>query len=368
MLFLAVMLGLSGCGPSPDEIKVATPGLIVTNVRTRVWRDLPMTSPLVVVGDRVFTKEGLTQVISNEYATLVARGKTPVQARQEVAKRKEDIVSQAVARFIYESSFLLEAEARGLRSDGGQIQAQWAAISNQCEKFKMDAGRFALVMGLGTAENLTNHVEKQVLLKQLFDCVFSNRLEVTDAEVEALVGKLKAKNEESAATNRIFRAEMEQLRERILREKLVFVDDDDANAKLVAEPFKVEWFASAPARAFDDEEVMTGRLRYMSTNVWSEVIDLEDSYDIYLLTQIQQKDADTPTLYTGYRVTLEKDHGWLVPEPQKVKQDLRKRRNLEVVTPESERLRQKFGVVYPNGFVWETMFEQKSTDRKGTKK
>ena len=77
---------------------------------------------------------------------------------------------------------------------------------------------------------------------------------------------------------------------------------------------------------------------------------------MYYMTEIEQKSSQAPTLFTGFRVFCDKDGGFVVPEKKKLKEDMRKRRNIEVVTPEFNRLCLRYGVLYPYGFIWRDIF------------
>ena len=48
---------------------------------------------------------------------------------------------------------------------------------------------------------------------------------------------------------------------------------------------------------------------------------------------------------------------------RKLMQDMRKRRNIEVVTPEFERLCQRYGVVYPYGLIWRYIFSNRKLSK-----
>lgn len=351
---LACFQGCSRDGAAIDSVR---PGTVVTNEERVAWRDLPSSAPLVVIGSLTLTKGDLLNSVSNDYFALVARGAARKEIRDKFDRNRTDLAAQHVSRFLHQSAFLLRADELGIDVDEGAVAAQWLAVSNVAKKTGVDIVKFANVNGHRSLGDLDRYIRDNLRLSKVFSLTFSNRLEVAQQEVDELHARLEAGNRAASATNAIYLAELKKLRQDLIAKGIVFEEDDEANAKKVPEGVKVEWFVKAPGNSFDEEETVVGKIRYQSVNTWSEIFEGDGDYSIYFMKEIEQKSAETPTLFTGFRVFREKDHGFMVPEKGKLLQDLRKRRNIQVVTPEFERLCRHFGVLYPNGFVWRDSFK-----------
>ena len=321
------------------------------------WSELPSSAPLVMIGPRTLTKGDLLNSVSNEYFALVARGAAKKDIRDKFERNRADLAAQHVSRFLHQSAFLLRADELGIEVDEGALAAQWLAVSNMAKKTSVDIVKFANVNGHQSLGDLDRHIRDSLRMSKVFSLTFSNRLEVAQQEVDELHAQLEAGNRAASATNAIYLAEMKKLRQYLIEKNIVFGEDDEANAKKVPDSVKVEWFVKAPGNSFDEEETVVGKIRYQRVNTWSEICEGDADYSIYYMKEIEQKSAENPTLFTGFRVFREKDHGFMVPEKMKLMQDLRKRRNIQVVTPEFERLCKHFGVLYPNGFVWRDIFK-----------
>ena len=369
IVILIVALSVIGCGKSGVtvnrrvDIQVKA-GCVVTNEQTISWNMLSTDVPLVMIGSASLTKGDLLNAVSNAYASLKAYGQGERQIQKIMGKYQWEIVENAIAKFLYEQAFMQEAKERGIKPDEKTLESEWQTVTNICAKEKISTDQFAYRMGHKSVDSLKSALEKTVVLHNLFGVLFSNRLEVADAEVEKLHIGLVERNEASKATNVIYKAEMARFREKIIKENIKFSENEEENAKLVPTNFTVECFNSAPAKSFDDEETVMVHLRYSALNVWSEPIETDDSISIYYFTKIEAKSASVPTLYSGFRVYRPKDLGYEVPDKAKLKADLRQRRNLEIVTPESERLQKKFGVLFPYGFVWQQMFDESQSSKK----
>lgn len=362
--FLLGVFAISGCSEGKFA---ARPGFVVTNAESVAWCDLPLSAPLVVVGNRKMTKGELLNSVSNEYYALVARGLKAREIAKKFDKNKVDLAAQHIAKFLHNSVFLLKADELGIVADESAVAGQWAAISNIAEKSSTPIAKFALGYGHPTLASLDRFIRDNVRISKVFNQTFSNSLDVSQAEVDAMHEKLSAGNRRSAATNAVYLAEFKKFRQELIDKKVTFTDDDEANAKKVREPFKVEWFVKAPGNSFDDEENVVGKIRYQQLNTWSEPLEDDEAFSIYYMTEIEQKSAETPTLFTGFRVFREKDHGFEVPDKKKLMADMRKIRNVEIVNPEFERLCRHFGVLYPNGLIWRDIFSDRKLS-KGAKK
>lgn len=366
-LVMSLMIGITflGCSDGCERSgrALARPGFVVTNAESVSWCDLPDSAPLVVIGDKTMTKGQLLNSVSNEYHTLVTRGVAAREIAKKFDNNRVDLAAQHVARFLHQAAFLLRADELGVGVDESDLADQWTAISNVAKKSSISVEKFALCQGHRSLPALDGFIRDNIRISKVFELTFTNNLEVSQSEVDALYNKLAEGNRRSALTNAFYLAELKKLRDELIEKNVSFGEDDEENAKKIPSPFKVEWFAKAPGNSFDDEENVVGKVRYQQLRTWSDPFEDEGDISIYYMTEIDQKSSETPTLFTGFRIFCEKDHGFVVPDKKKLMADLRKRRNIEVVTPEFERLCQHFGVLYPYGFIWRDIF----SDRKITK-
>ncbi len=374
---LAIVLGLvivSGCSEcAPDSVcsecvpSAARPGFVITNAECMAWCDLPYSAPLVVIGNKIMTKGDLLNAVSNEYHALVARGEKAREIDKKFEKKKVELAAQHVARFLNQSAFLLRADELGIVANESEVSGQWVAISNIARKSSMDITKFAMGSGHPSLDALDGFIRDNIRISKVFKQTFSNSLDVSQAEVDAMHGKLMAGNRSSALTNAIYLAEFKKFRQELIDKRVTFSDDDEANAKKIRKPYKVEWFVKAPANSFDDEENVVGKVRHQKLKTWSAPLEDDEAFSIYYMTEVEQKSAETPTLFTGFRVFRAKDLGYEVPDKKKLMADMRKIRNVQKVKPEFERLCRHFGVLYPNGLIWRDIFSNRKLS-KGEKK
>ena len=357
------ILGCSDGHDQSDDILSAHSGIVVTNDESVSWCDLPDSAPLVIIGNKKITKGALLNSVSNEYYALVTRGEPPREIAKKFDKNKVNLATQHISRFLNQSAFLLRADELGIGIDESMVADQWGAISNVAKSSSISIKKFALGHGHPSLEALDRFIRDNVRIAKVFAVTFTNRLEVTQDEVDKLHAKLVEGNRQAALTNAIYLAELKKLRSQLIEKGVSFGEDDDTNAKKVPRPFKVEWFVNAPGNSFDDEDNVVGKVRYQPLNTWSDPFEDEGECSIYYMTKIEQKSSNAPTLFTGFRVFCEKDHGFLVPDKKKLMQDMRKRRNIEVVTPEFERLCQRYGVVYPYGLIWRDIFSNRKLSK-----
>ena len=265
--------------------------------------------------------------------------------------------------FLNQSAFLLRADELGIGVDESVVADQWSAISNVASSSSISVEKFALGHGHPSLEDLDRFIRDNVRISKVFAITFTNSLQVAEEEVDKLHAKLEEGNREAALTNAFYLAELRKLRSELIEKAVSFGEDDNENAKKVPSPFKVEWFVKAPGNSFDDEENVVGKVRYQNLNTWSDPFEDEGDYSIYYMTEIEQKSSNAPTLFTGFRVFCEKDHGFFVPDKKKLMEDMRKRRNIEVVSPELDRLCRHFGVVYPYGLIWRDIFSNRKISK-----
>ena len=330
----------------------SVPGLIITNQVCSSWADLPSEASLVIIGTNHYTKADLDTQLQGFLAQMKRDIKDPYEAEKRIQDAQYSFRNSLIAKFVNETVFLLEAEEQGLTPLADDLAMAWGGVSNVCLRLGLSYEAFVTSFPGGRAA-LERGIYMNCVTKRLFDLHYASQLAVSEAEVDKLHADLVRLNQESEATNRIYKAEVESFRQKISVEPIEFGDDEEENARLLPEGYSVELFKSKPPSGFEDEEVIPGILRGLSTNQWSSVVELEDSFDLYYVTEIIPRTVQQPTLYTGIRISREKDHGYLVPDKAQLMKDERQRKNMDLIPAECERLSLKFGIVYPQGFVWD---------------
>ena len=346
----------AGCHGDLSDVR---PGSIVTNEESVAWCDLPYSAPIVLIGNKKMTKGDLLNSVSNEYFALVARGEKARGIAKKFEEKKVDLAALHVSQFLRASAFLQRADELGIVADRQEVAEQWLAVSNASEKASMTVEKFAVVSGHPTLASLDGYIRDNIRISKVFKLTFSNSLDVSELEVDALRGKLVEGNRCAALTNAMIQAEFRKFRQELIDKRISFTQNDEENARKVPQSVKVDWFVKAPGNSFDDEEGVVGKIRYQALNTWSELMEDDNDFSLYYMTEIEQKSSQSPTLFTGFRVYREKDHGYLVPDKKKLMLDLRMRRNIEVVTPEFDRLCRHFGVFYPYGLIWRDIFSDR---------
>ena len=357
-LFAAVscgvaLFGLIGCDAGRRNRVV--PGQIVTNETSVAYADLPGEAELVCIATQVLTKaqvEARTERLYSEIRTTYTR---PGEAKAIIDRLKGDVKARIVSEFVHDTVFSLEAAARGVQPTAEDLAVARDAILKQGGGQDIAAG------------DQERKIASTAAMRQLFQQVFSNALEVTEAEVEGLHAKLLAGNEEMVKTNKLLKAEMETLRTRIVKDKLVFTEDEDANAKFLREGMEVERFEAAPPNSFVDEEVIPDALRRLAFGQWTDVIELDDTFELYQVQTNIPKTAQHPTLWTGVRIHVEKHLGFHVPSKEELRMDIRNRKNVALVWPYTESLLKKYGTLYPHGCIWERSNQSRAKGKESKK-
>ncbi len=342
-----------GCGRGNSdgmEAVSAVRGVIRTNSSEITYADLNSDAKLVVVGTKFLTKREIEDRIG-AFSRKLQRER-PNDAARFLKEGKEKFPAVIIAQFLNEAAFELESDERNIQPTPEYLEQGWNNISNVCRALKKTYKQFCAEFP-GGETGLEKTIVQNARNKVLFDVLFTNSLDVSDAEVEKLHADLVRKNADATVTNRALVSEMSLLRQKMIKDRISFGDDDEKNAKLLPHEYSVEVFGERSVKGFEDEELVPGILSAAKKGVWTEPVELESTIEMFLITNVVRRSSDKPTLYSGVRVFREKDLGYLVPEKERLKDDLRRRRNLQIVAPMSEKLQKKFGVIYPYGFPWE---------------
>ena len=359
-LFLIVLGALlSGCGErgpivatksSPDMR--AVPGVVVTNALVDVeYSKLPGDAVMACVGDRLYLKGDLDHDMAEQLILVKKMAPSPAEAQKRISEMGPSLPWDMVSRFLSRSAFALEGERCGVvatdedltvarRSRAAFVKATGRTDEAYCAAYP--GGKIQ-------AERVLND---EALNRAVFRHLFTNSLEVTEKEIDEMLKDLTAQNEVSAATNRILKAKVQDYRRRLIAAKTVFSDNDERNQALVEPGYAVDVFTNAPATIFSDEVAVPAALQKLNNGEWSEVFEGEETYDIYQRTGFLAKNFQAPALYSGVKVSLPRDLGFLVPDRARARADIRYFKNVGIVQPKTRELLKEFGVRYPNGFVW----------------
>lgn len=342
----ALVAALVGCRRETSVV----PGRIVTNEVDCAYADLPDDAVIVAIGNQVYRKADL-ETDSQPIRQMIRKGsRSDKAAAAEFAKNASRIRSSLVMEFVSSSSFYLEAQARNVEAEQEDFDISMSCRSNLLTRMGMSESEMENKFS-GLVARLNEKMEREAVNRALFRILFTNALEVTDAEVDKLHAELQQLNEASAKTNELIFAKVAALRTKFCQTQPKFGDDEDENAKLLPEGFSASCFDHAPANSFDSPNAVV-TLQKTAKGMWSEPIELEDEIAIFYLRGIEPNSVDHPALYSGIKVSTGKDLGYLVPEKAALKSDLRKGRNEQIVIPRCQEIQRKFGVRYPHGFVW----------------
>ena len=363
-IIASCFLFAAGCSP---QIKVV-PGQIVTNETTVCYSELKDSAILIALGDKRLTK-GEMEWRRNEFKTLAL--KYDESGGKDFNKRWEenlDPISWRIASdFLLRNSFASEARARGVAASEADNKAAEGAVAVKLKALGVTRDDYAKSY-YGGEGALRRKIADDALAKAVFPVLFGDRLNVTKEEVEKIQADLEKFNKDAAKTNALLLARMEKLRDELQKGRYDLVAQESADEEVkVAHPlpsgFKFEELAGITTEGLPDAELVPEAVKATETGMWTKPVELEDTIDVYLITNYVRKSGRMPSTYSGYRVYAEKNLGYVVPDKSKLYSDLRNRRNMEIVLPMGEKLMQKLGVVYPYGLVWESAYKDRRKEK-----
>lgn len=354
---VAFLVLCQGCGKNRFLVE---PGHIITNSCDMVYTDLPDKEKIAIIGNLFITKEEIESEKKAYMAML--RVHRPEEYQSNLKDGGRTVIGSLVSKFLYQAAFSLESEASKVVPERRFIDEGMKSVSNYCKNAKITYETFLANYRGGEAE-LKKKIERDARIKTFFDSKFKEKLEVTQEEVDKLHQSIMDGNAESAKTNELYAAEFKSLRRKIIAEKLVFTDNQTENK--ISDDYELDFFVDAPATRFDDEEKFAVMINETKVGEWSAVIDCGDTLDIFMVTNVTPRTFKTPPLYSGLRIYREKDHGYLQPDKEQLKEDIRKRKNIATLEPYVKELQLKYGVTFPYGFIWQNV---KPTAKKGKTK
>lgn len=348
----------------PADVRVV-PGSMVMETNSLPFADIPDESVIVAVGNRFLTKRELTRSVDLLRQMVRVQSPTQAQFNKNWGKMQVQAWWDVVSTFIYQSALELAAEAESLKASESDVAAFRAQFETTAARLKVSLQEFVQRWTDGDAA-FAREIVRHALVKAYFDRHFEPRLNVTDKDLQDLKKELEDGNRESAKTNALLLAQMKAYRAKTTRKDLEkLTGEDEEDEKNLPPGFKCEIFDNLARTALPDGEEVPLVLRETPLNSFTEPVELEDSIDVYFMTNAVRH-AGSPTLYSGYRVYVPKDLGYLVPDDARLRSDIRARRNMEIVMPEIERLRLKFGTVLPYGECWTNAVSSFSGKMTGT--
>lgn len=346
---------------------VVTPGQYVTNGIPAQMDELADDDLVVAIGHRYMTKGEFLRSVAKLEKLVSVQCKKPGEFEKKWEQMRVQARWDVVSEFIYENALTLDAELRGeapSADDLAFVESQADFLSKRLNMTMEDY----IKAYYGTAENFQTKSRLSAIARTYYNKYFKPKLAVSDAEVAELREGLKKRNEEVEAENLKTKARIEKFRAETDVSFLAKLTGDEADdEKLLPEGFKCEVLEDLSRTALPDDEEIPAILKKTPLNTWSVVFDLPDTYDIYCVTNAERRSVMTPTFYSGYRIYVEKDLGYAVPDDNRLKADIAMRKNQEVVMAEIGRLRKKFGCVLPHGECWAEVKKATKDLKKDTK-
>lgn len=332
---------------------VVHPGQFITNGVPAKMDELKDDDIIVAIGSRYLTKEKFCQSLAKLEEMVRAQCRNPDDFTKKWDRMRLQAKWDVVSEFIYENALVLDAELKGegpAEEDLTQVERQADAIA---KLLKMSREEYAKRF-YGSEENFNEACRRSATARSYYNRHFKEKLAVSDAEVAELREGLKKRNQEVMKENEQLKARLEKFRSETDMSFLSKLTGDDLeDEKILPQGFKCDLLDDLSRTALPDDEEVPAILKKTPLRTWSVVIDLPDTYDIYCITNAERTSVMTPTFYSGYRIYVEKDPGYAVPDDARLRADISMRKNQEVVMAEIGRLRARFGCVLPHGECWD---------------
>lgn len=343
---------------SPEAIRlpkgvVVVPGQFVTNGVPATMEELKDDDLVVAIGRRYMTKVDFTRSLAKLEELVRVQCRKPAEFTNKWEQMRVQARWDVISDFIYENALTLDAELRG----EGPAEEDLSFVSRQADalakRLKMTRKDYIKAY-YGNLENFSEKSRLSATARTYYNKHFRSKLAVSDAEVAELREGLKKRNKEVEKENEKLKARLEKFRDETEVSFLAKLTGDEVeDEKLLPKGFKCDLLDDQSRTALPDDEEVPAILRKTPLKTWSVVIDLPDTYDIYCITNAERRSVMTPTFYSGYRIYVEKDLGYAVPDDDRLKADIAMRKNQEVVMAAIGRLRSKFGCVLPHGECWD---------------
>lgn len=115
---------------------------------------------------------------------------------------------------------------------------------------------------------------------------------------------------------------------------------------------EIDHFEGVVADYFDDDAKLLVELQSLTNGAWTAIHETDEEYAIFTITEFKPRNFQSPDFYSGTKVAVKKDMGYLVPDVKRARNDLRYIKNRDIVLPKTQELAKKYGVVFPNGTHW----------------
>jgi len=352
LVFLSVLV-LAGCGSrtAGDVIKTAArPGSIVTNTATKSWINLSADYPIVCVGRLYLTKGEVEYACDHVRRDALARVKDPKRLHKIWSGMRKELPWKIVSDFVARASFSLEAEERGLKPGEADLKLAESSISNRYTNFAADFMKYR--KGYPRPGYVDEIIRQEAASKLVFDVVFSNSLDVTEAELDEILQGLNDRQRKSNQENELL----------LKAANRIVADYNSKNATVallkgqtLPKDFVIDDFADAPMSAFDDEEAFLSAISMLKPGRMSQPCTTDAAIEMYVITNVTEKVGGSPRLYSGVKVSVPRDLGYEIPTRANLKGHLRELRDQEIVQPYLREISLKFGILFTQGFVWTDM-------------
>ena len=350
-LVALLSVALTSCrkaeAPVPEFASPLTlePGVFKTNDVVRFYKELPPDAALVQVGSRTLTHADFQRLVDEKLAPYQKPG--PRQKPTENERRERSACDYVFANFMARAAMMVEAEARGITPTAADMADAEKYLDTLCRRLRVTRDAFAIRFASGQ-EAVARRVREEATLKALLRDEFDDALEVSDAQAEAFQAELLRLAAETDATNHVFVARLETLRAHLLSDEITATNNCQSVTNGLPEGV-----------LFTDEESYSGfeinlqqqhmALDKLTPGEWSEVVPLEDSFDLYGLRAITRDDDPGQTEYTFMTFSIQREDAWEIPEINTLKRDIAKGLRRERQVPWVRDLIRKAGLVYPNG-------------------
>ncbi len=322
------------------------PGVFKTNEVSRYYKTLPPDGVLVQVGKRALTHAEFQSLVDERVDPHLKTG--PRQDTAEVERKEIEAMNYVFANFMTRAAMLEEAESRGVAPSADDLKAADQYINAVCRRLRVTREEYAARFA-GGQDALDRRIREEATLKALMRAEFGDAFEVSDREAGALKAELERLQAETEATNRIFVARLEALRARLASGE-VKVSDDEAKTLTGGLPEGVEFSGVENRTAFEiNHPRQRAALSGLKPGELSQVVELENTFDLYRLLNVKTAAEAEQTEYTFLTFSVPREAGWEIPDIARLKRDIAMRKRRERQVPWARGLVKKAGVLYPNG-------------------
>lgn len=347
---VALLIGVTcGCRrpglESRDTRLVLRPGVYQTNNVVRSYLDLTPEGVLVQVGSHTLTRKEF-ELRSSE---RIALDKKMTSAPK---KEQESRIEQAARHFVFKNfmaraAMLDEAASRGIQPLESDIAGAWKYVDEVCKRLRMDRATYGTRF-YDNDEALICRIREEATLQALLRSQFGDMFIVSDEDALKLKTTIEELQTATVATNASFLSRLEQTRNRLVAGEIVLSKDAAERHPELPEDVQYNGVVSSQVMFLDSPEISRVMAK-LKIGEWSPVVQLDESFEIYQLLEINSNLDPDLTTYRFKKVSAPRDMGWEIPEIEQIKRDLSRKRRNEKQTPWGLALITKAGVLYPNG-------------------